>query len=272
MASTYSHARFLTDDPREHRAKMNILIDTLARDLSWAIDGGAGGLGDVKSPVSPGSTDGFVVLWDGVTGKRLKNSLIDGAWFNQSVTSLSSPTFAGAEIARLGVNMETMPNTPLMIAAISDSDPIVGLIGGGFTKAIAVLLSEADDTLTAYSQTCPLGSFFTVNLTSGNVGLITVNELTLSKLAVGFSIAGGTISKTLTVPLDATVSGTNTGDQDLSGYLATTAISNSVYDATWDGDTTHAPTKNVLYDKIETIVAGSGISESLAIAYAVALG
>ncbi|HYV92701.1 MAG TPA: hypothetical protein VE978_12975, partial [Chitinophagales bacterium] len=41
----------------------------------------------------------------------------------------------------------------------------------------------------------------------------TYNALTLSAQAAGFTIAGGTISKTLTVPLDATVSGTNTGDQ-----------------------------------------------------------
>ncbi|HYV95378.1 MAG TPA: hypothetical protein VE978_26630, partial [Chitinophagales bacterium] len=41
----------------------------------------------------------------------------------------------------------------------------------------------------------------------------TYNALTLSAQAVGFTIAGGTTSKTLTVPLDASVSGTNTGDQ-----------------------------------------------------------
>jgi hypothetical protein len=40
----------------------------------------------------------------------------------------------------------------------------------------------------------------------------TVNDLTLTAQAVGFTIAGGTTSKTLTVPLDASVSGTNTGD------------------------------------------------------------
>ena len=48
-----------------------------------------------------------------------------------------------------------------------------------------------------------------------SLGVITptsVNGLTLSSVATGFTIAGGTISKTLTVPLDASVSGTNTGD------------------------------------------------------------
>lgn len=40
----------------------------------------------------------------------------------------------------------------------------------------------------------------------------TYNGLTLTALATGFTISGGTTSKTLTVPLDASVSGTNTGD------------------------------------------------------------
>lgn len=44
----------------------------------------------------------------------------------------------------------------------------------------------------------------------------TYNGLTLTALSTGFTIAGGTTSKTLTVPLDASVSGTNTGDQTIT--------------------------------------------------------
>ncbi len=44
----------------------------------------------------------------------------------------------------------------------------------------------------------------------------TYNSLTLTAAAVGFTIAGGTTSKTLTVALDASVSGTNTGDQTIT--------------------------------------------------------
>ena len=43
-----------------------------------------------------------------------------------------------------------------------------------------------------------------------------VSGLTLTAQAVGFTIAGGTTSKTLTVPLNATVSGTNTGDNNFA--------------------------------------------------------
>lgn len=44
-----------------------------------------------------------------------------------------------------------------------------------------------------------------------------VSPLSLLPQAIGFLITGGTTSKTLTVLLDATVSGTNTGDQTLTG-------------------------------------------------------
>ena len=43
----------------------------------------------------------------------------------------------------------------------------------------------------------------------------------VSPETVGFTITAGTTPKTLTVALDASVSGTNTGDQDLSAYVET---------------------------------------------------
>jgi hypothetical protein len=52
---------------------------------------------------------------------------------------------------------------------------------------------------------------------------------------------------------------------------ASAQVSDAVYGSDWNGDTTTAPSKNAIYDKIETITAGSGITEELAIAYAVAL-
>ena len=50
--------------------------------------------------------------------------------------------------------------------------------------------------------------------------ILTYNGLTLTSAATGFTVAGGTTSKTLTVPLDASVSGINTGDNS----------ANSLYD------------------------------------------
>lgn len=43
-------------------------------------------------------------------------------------------------------------------------------------------------------------------------------------------------------------------------YLAATALDDTAYDATsWNGDTTHAPTKNAVRDKIESLSSGGGL-------------
>lgn len=47
------------------------------------------------------------------------------------------------------------------------------------------------------------------------------------------------------------------------------SISDAAYDASWNGDTTTAPSKNAVYDKIETL--GGGVTEAFVIAMAVAL-
>ena len=63
--------------------------------------------------------------------------------------------------------------------------------------------------------------------TLGVIAPTSVNGLTLVAATTGFTIAGGTTSKTLTVPLDASVSGTNTGDNAANSstmYIGTTAV------------------------------------------------
>jgi hypothetical protein len=44
---------------------------------------------------------------------------------------------------------------------------------------------------------------------------------------------------------------------DSTAFMLASALSDAAYDASWNGDTTHVPTKNAIYDKIETIVGGS---------------
>ena len=70
----------------------------------------------------------------------------------------------------------------------------------------------------------PANQTLTVN---AKLTALTYNGLTITAVATGFTIAGGTTSKTLTVPLDASVSGTNTGDQTLSSLGA--APSNATF-------------------------------------------
>lgn len=48
--------------------------------------------------------------------------------------------------------------------------------------------------------------------------------------------------------IDLNLSGTNTGDQDLSTYALTTYVDGKVIDSIADSDTTHAPSRNAVYD------------------------
>ena len=75
----------------------------------------------------------------------------------------------------------------------------------------------------------------------------TINGLTINPAAAGFTIAGGTITKTITLADDATVSGTNTGDQTITltgditgvgtGTFSTTMANSGVTAGTYGGAT-----------------------------------
>jgi hypothetical protein len=68
----------------------------------------------------------------------------------------------------------------------------------------------------------------------------TYNGLTLTSVANGFTIAGGTNSKTLTVANDANVSGTNTGDQTITLTGDVTATGTGTFAATLTNTTVAA--------------------------------
>jgi hypothetical protein len=86
--------------------------------------------------------------------------------------------------------------------------------GTGTVTSVSIVTANGISGSVATATTTPA-----ITLTLGAITPTTVNGLTLAAATVGFTISGGTTSKTLTVPLDASVSGTNTGDQNLNGYL-----------------------------------------------------
>jgi len=79
--------------------------------------------------------------------------------------------------------------------------------GLGTVTSVSVVTANGISGSVATATTTPA-----ITLTLGAITPTSVNGLTLVAQAVGFTIAGGTTSKTLTVSLDASVSGTNTGD------------------------------------------------------------
>ncbi len=119
-------------------------------------------------------------------------------------------------------------------------------IGGDFvtTGTGALSLTYSGTTNVTLPAT---GTLATLN-GSENLNNKTINGLTLNSQSTGFSINGGTISKTLTLADDATLSGSNTGDQtitltgDLSGsgtgILSATLSNTGVAAGTYGSATT----------------------------------
>jgi len=86
-------------------------------------------------------------------------------------------------------------------------------------KGVGTVTAVSVATANGISGTSSGGATPALTLALGVITPTSVNGLTLASQAVGFTIAGGTTSKTLTVPLDASVSGTNTGDNaNTTGY------------------------------------------------------
>jgi N-methylhydantoinase B/oxoprolinase/acetone carboxylase alpha subunit len=94
---------------------------------------------------------------------------------------------------------------------------------------------------------------------------------------IGRDTAGTGVPEVLPAATAKTVLGLgnvdNTSDVNKPVSTATqTAIdgkvSDTAYGGSWDGNTTTAPSKNAVYDKIETISGGSGASLGLVLAVA----
>lgn len=102
--------------------------------------------------------------------------------------------------------------------------------GSGTVTSVSVVSANGISGSVANPTTTP-----DITLTLGAITPTTVNGLTLASAAVGFTISGGATPKTLTVPLDASVSGTNTGD---SAYWT---IASTVMSPTTAGNTVSIP-------------------------------
>jgi len=101
------------------------------------------------------------------------------------------------------------------------------------------------------------------SIIGGTITGTTLSGLTFTAAAAGFTIAGGTTSKTLTVALDSNVAGTNTGDVTLAtnhGLALTNQVIGMGTPTTVTGATTSAVTTTThshALDLTATPIAGS---------------
>lgn len=117
-------------------------------------------------------------------------------------------TFFSANPAAVGVLGAVKPDGTTIIIQPDGTITAVGGGGGGGVSVVSVVTANGVSGTVANPTTTPA-----ITLTLGAITPTSVNALTLAAQSVGFTIAGGTTSKTLTVSNTANVSGTNTGDQ-----------------------------------------------------------
>jgi hypothetical protein len=116
--------------------------------------------------------------------------------------------------------------------------------GSGTVTSVSVVTANGISGTVATATTTPA-----ITLTLGVITPTSVNGLTLATAANGFTIAGGTTSKTLTIPLDASVSGINTGD-NAANTTSNSYADGKVEDSIVDGHTTIAPSGNAVFDAL----------------------
>jgi len=90
-----------------------------------------------------------------------------------------------------------------------------GAGGGGGSGSVTIVTGSNVNGIN-WSITNPT-SIPNLTITLTNITPTTVNGLTLAAQSVGWTIAGGTSSRTLTLAGNATLSGTNTGDVSIGG-------------------------------------------------------
>lgn len=160
---------------------------TTSKTLTVSLDASVAGTntGDVTLATNSGLALSNQVLNIGTP------STITGATTNSVTTNTHTHALT---VTKTDVGLGSVENTALSTWAGTTNITTVGTIGTGTWNATAIADGKITSTLTGK----------------------TYNGLNLTAVAIGFTVAGGTTSKTLTVPLDASVSNTNTGDVTLA--------------------------------------------------------
>jgi hypothetical protein len=134
-------------------------------------------------------TNGDILQWNGSN------------WVNISLSSATAQTINFTPSATGDVTGSATGTTSLT--------PTLTIGTGKITNSM--IKDGTIDLTTKVTGTLPM-----TNLPTTLTGISSINGLTLTSNTTGFSITGGTTPKTLTVTDNASISGTNTGDQTAS--------------------------------------------------------
>lgn len=137
-----------------------------------------------------------------VTSVGNATSIADGAIAIAKLANIATTTLLGRSTAASGPVESIAIGSGLLLSG----GTLSSTAGGGTVTSVSVTTANGISGSVATATTTPA-----ITLSLGAITPSSVNGLTLASQAVGFTIAGGTSSKTLTVPLDASVSGTHTG-------------------------------------------------------------
>lgn len=121
----------------------------------------------------------------------------------------SSKTITVNDSTAFGTNTITLGGGEIITFSATNA---LSLLTTGSTSVTLPTTGTLVSSVTTGNGVSATNTAGALAFTLGAITPSTVNALTLAAQTVGFTIAGGTTSKTLTVPLDASVSGTNTGD------------------------------------------------------------
>ena len=173
------------------------------------VSGGTTGLTTSGGPVTGSGTitlAGTLAVANGGTGATSAGS---------ARTNLGATTVGGNVFTLTNPSAITFPrfNADNSVSAL-DAATFRTAIGAGTGSGTVTAVSIT--TANGVSGSSSGGATPALTITLGAITPTTVNALTLASQAVGFTIAGGTTSKTLTVSNTADVSGTNTGDQTIT--------------------------------------------------------
>ncbi len=172
--------------------------------------------------MSAPTTSSLASTDNGATSRTTLNTNFTNivAYLDQTVLTTSDVAFASSTLSGLTASelVATNASKKLQSLAVATYPSLTEIsYVKGVTSAIQTQMNLKAPLISPSFTTPSLGVAIATS----------VNSLSLTAVAIGFTIAGGTTSKTLTVPLDASVSGTNTGDNaanSSSTYIGTTAV------------------------------------------------